>query len=187
MIPTVTSTGASLEVDDPAVLAALYDPLRYRIFRALEEPTTIAELAGELGKPANRLYYHVRLLAEAGLVRQVGTRARGRHTERVFGRAAERVRLTGDLTPGAGGGLLGAIAQELDDAIQHAPAEAREGTVSYHVVRLTPERARELERRLSEVVDEFEGEVRKDPGTRRYGLLGAVVPLEATEAGLGDS
>lgn len=178
---------APLEVDDPAVLAALYDPVRYRIFRALETPRTMAELANEVGRPANRLYYHVGRLLDTGLVRQVDVRHSGRHSERVFARAAERVRFTGDLQAGSGSGLLGAIAEELDEAIERAPAGEREGAVSYHVVSLTPERARELERRLRELVDEFEREVARAPGTLRYGLLGAVVPLDATEVVRGDS
>lgn len=166
----------SLEIDDPAVLAALYDPIRYRIFRALETPRSMAELADEIGRPANRLYYHVRLLVEAGLVRQVGTRPSGRHTERVYGRAAARIRFTGDVAPGAGTGLLGAIADELDTAIGHA-RETDPGMVSYHVVSLTPERAQELQAQLRALIDEYEGENAPLAGTRRYGLLGAFVPL----------
>jgi DNA-binding transcriptional ArsR family regulator len=177
---------AALEIEDPAILAALYDPIRYRIFRALETPRTMAELADEVGKPANRLYYHVRLLVEAGLVRQVGTRASGRHTERVFGRAAARIRFTGDLQPGAGRGLLGAIADELDTAIGHA-RETDPGMVSYHVVSLTPERAQELQARLRALIDEFEGEGATAASTRRFGLLGAFVPLEEKEEADGDS
>ncbi len=173
-----------LEIDDPAVLAALYDPVRYRIFRALEEPRSMSELAQEVGRPANRLYYHVRLLERRGLVREVGTRAKGRHTERLYGRVAERVRFTGDLEPGSGGGLLGAIADELDEALERAAGGPGPGTVSYHIVSLTPERAEELERRLRALVDEYEPECRRRPGTRRYGLLGAFVPLE--EEILGD-
>ena len=171
----------SLETDDPAVLAALYDPIRYRIFRALERPCSIAELSDEVGRPANRLYYHVRLLAEAGLVRQVGTRPKGRHTERIYGRAAARIRFTGELEPGAGRGLVGAIADELDTAIERVRDDSGLGMVSYHVVLLTLERAQELEARLRALVDEFEGESDPGPDARRFGLLGAFVPLEEKE------
>ena len=44
-----------LSIDDPAVVAALYDPLRYRLFRLLETPRSVAELAAEVDMPANRL------------------------------------------------------------------------------------------------------------------------------------
>lgn len=182
-------TGAieTLEIDDPAVLEALYDPVRYRIFRALESERTISELSEEIGKPANRLYYHVRLLVEAGLVRQVGTRASGRHTERIYGRVAQRVRFTGELEPGSGRGLLGAIADELDAAIERVPADSEEGLVSYHVVSLTRGRARELETRLRALVDEFEGSQDTGEDTRRYGLLGAFVPLDTEGDTVGDT
>jgi DNA-binding transcriptional ArsR family regulator len=186
-VSEVQTPSQALQVEDPAVLSVLYDPIRYRIFRALEQPRTIAELAVELERPANRLYYHVKLLVEAGLVREVGTRARARHTERVFGRAAERIRFTGELEPGSGRGLLGAIADELDAAIERVPGDSDEGLVSYHVVSLTPGRARELETRLRALVDEFEGEQAGGAGARRYGLLGALVPLQAKGETGGDS
>lgn len=177
----------AVEIRDPAVLAVLYNPIRYRIFRALETPRSMAELADEVGRPANRLYYHVRLLVGAGLVRQVGTRASGRHTERLFGRVAARMRFTGELEPGSGRGLLGAIADELDTAIERVPAGWEQGVVSYHVVSLTPERARELETRLRVLVDEFEGSQDSAGGARRYGLLGAFVPFVAEGETVGDS
>jgi DNA-binding transcriptional ArsR family regulator len=185
-VSETTSGPEALEIDDPAVLAVLYDPIRYRVFRALETPRSMAELAAEVGRPANRLYYHVRLLVEAGLVRQVGTRASGRHTERIFGRAARRVRITGELQPGAGQGLLGAIAAELDAALARLEDETSPGAVSYHVVSLASERAQELETRLRALVDEFEGERASGPGARRFGLLGALVPLNEKERADGD-
>ena len=55
-----------LEVDDPAVVAALYDPLRVCLFRLLEAPRSVAELAEAVDMPANRLYYHVRRLVACG-------------------------------------------------------------------------------------------------------------------------
>jgi DNA-binding transcriptional ArsR family regulator len=168
----------SVEIDDPAALATLYDPIRYRIFRTLETPRSMAELAEVVGRPANRLYYHVRLLVNAGLVRQVGTRASGRHTERIFGRAAPRMRFTGELQLGAPQGLLGAIAGELDAALARIADAAAPGTVSYHVVSLAPERAAELETRLRALVDEFESDRATGRGARTFGLLGALVPLD---------
>lgn len=180
------SAPEAVEIDDPAVLAILYDPIRYGIFRALETPRSMAELADVVGRPANRLYYHVRLLVDAGLIRQVGTRASGRHTERIFGRAATRVRFTGELQPGAPQGLLGAIGGELDSALARVGHAAVPGAVSYHVVSLAPERAEELETRLRALVDEFESDRATGRGARRFGLLGALVPLEEEGDANGD-
>lgn len=176
-----------LWIDDPAVVAALYDPLRYRLFRLLEIPRTVAELGVEVGMPANRLYYHVRRLVECGLVRQVDARPSGRHTERVYGRAAERIRFSGELDLETGGdGLLSAIVAELEAGMRRADDELP-SRLSYHVVHLTPDRAAELETRLRALVDEFESATDPRDGTHRYGLLGIVTPLVEQERGNADS
>jgi DNA-binding transcriptional ArsR family regulator len=169
---------SELSIDDPAVVAALYDPLRYRLFRLLERPCSVAELAAEVGMPANRLYYHVRRLVEAGIVRQVDARASGRHTERIYGRVADRIRFSGELDLDAGGGgLLRGVLDELEAGIRGADPDADGGFLSYHVVSLEPERTRELEDRLRAVISEFESEDARGPDAVRFGLLGALVPL----------
>ena len=115
----IPSWRSELRLEDPAAVAALYDPLRYRIFRLLASPRTVAELAAEIGMPANRLYYHVKRLVDCGIVQQVDARASGRHTERIYGRVAERIRFSGDLELYEGG-LLRGIADELDEWLQAA-------------------------------------------------------------------
>jgi DNA-binding transcriptional ArsR family regulator len=165
-----------LRLDDPAVVVALYDPLRYRIFRLLEAPRTVAELGEALGMPANRLYYHVRRLVECGLVRQVDTRSSGRHTERVYGRTAERIRFSGNLDLYEGG-LLRGITDELDAGLTQAAAEDDPGSVSYHVVTLSPESARQLEERLRALIAEYAERRETSPGARRYGVLGVLAPV----------
>jgi DNA-binding transcriptional ArsR family regulator len=174
-IRLVTAEARELRIENPAVLAALYDPLRYRLFRLLETPRSVAELAADVDMPANRLYYHLRRLVDVGLVRQVDARANGRHTERIYGRAAERLTFSGDLDVAYGGGLLRGIADELDAGLQEA-GEAAAGSVSYHGARLTEERARELEERLRSLIAEYAG---ADDGSegRRFGILGVLAPL----------
>ena len=177
-IQTVSSR--ELQIDDPAIVAALYDPLRYRLFRLLETPHTVAELAAELGQPANRLYYHLRRLADCGLVRQVDARASGRHTERIYGRAADRIRFSGELDLDSGaGGLIRGIADELEAGIRSLGDEEIASRVSYHVISLTAARADELEERLGALISEYESAHDAEPDARRFGLLGALVPLAA--------
>jgi DNA-binding transcriptional ArsR family regulator len=167
-----------LHIEDPSIVAALYDPLRYRLFRLLETPQSVAELAAEVGVPANRLYYHLRRLVDCGLVRQVDARVAGRHTERIYGRTAERIRFSGELDLEAGaGGLIRGIADELEAGIRNAGDDEVASRISYHVVSLTPERAQELEERLRDLIAEYEPENEPGPGRRRFGLLGALVPL----------
>jgi DNA-binding transcriptional ArsR family regulator len=174
--PSRLTATEELEVDDPAVVAALYDPLRYRLFRVLETPRTVAEVAEEIGLPANRLYYHLRRLLACGLVRQVDVRARGRHTERVYGRTAARIRFTGELELG-GETVLRGIADELERGLRLAAGTDEPGLLSYHAVELTRERASELEERLRTLIAEYESTPSTGDDATRFGLLGVLVRL----------
>lgn len=65
---------------------ALADPLRIQMVEALwEKPRSVREVAGCLGLPADRLYYHLAQLEQAGLVEIVEYRrlSRGK-VERVY-------------------------------------------------------------------------------------------------------
>jgi len=169
------SPDEELRIEDSSVLAALYDPLRYRLFRLLERPRSVAELAAEVGVPANRLYYHVRRLVDCGLVKQVDARPSGRHTERIYGRAAARIRFAGDLDVYTGGFLRG-IADELDAGLQTVVGDAP-GSVSYHTVALTSARAAEFEGRLRDLIAEYVESEFNARSARRYGVLGVLAPL----------
>lgn len=171
-----------LQISDPAVVRTLYDPLRYRLFCLLESPATVAELASAVALPADRLYYHVQRLVSCGLVRQVDSRASGRHTERVYGRSAARIRFAGDLELDDGGGLLRGIADELAVGLKRAEGDSVPAQLSYHEVWLTDARAQELEQRLRELIGEYASSGRRSPAARRYGVLGVLAPLpEARE------
>ena len=50
---------------------ALLKPQRIEVLRQLAEPRSCTEVAVELDQTPQRVYYHVKRLAEAGLVRQV--------------------------------------------------------------------------------------------------------------------
>lgn len=56
---------------DPSAIAVLASPVRQELFDTLEAlggVATISELADQLGRPADGLYYHVDLLRRAGLL-----------------------------------------------------------------------------------------------------------------------
>ena len=64
---------------DPRAIRALAHPTRHRIFAAaVDEPVSAKELAARFEQPVGRISYHVRALAEVGLLRVVSqTRRRG--------------------------------------------------------------------------------------------------------------
>jgi DNA-binding transcriptional ArsR family regulator len=78
-----------LSIRDPAVLQALCHPTRVAMLEALREPASAAAVARQLGQPRQRVNYHLKALAEAGLVEQVGTRQQGNFVESLY-RAAAR-------------------------------------------------------------------------------------------------
>lgn len=88
--PTVHS------IESPRQLSALASPLRQEIVDAASAAggaVSIAELAEQLGRPADRLYFHVRALVRVGLLVADGERKEGRHVATLYRLPAEEVRL----------------------------------------------------------------------------------------------
>src|ERR1700745_1756390 len=76
---------------------ALLKPQRIDVLRQLAEPRSCTEVAAELGQTPQRVYYHVKRLLEAGLVRQVAERrVRGIH-EGIYQAAGRSYWLSPDL------------------------------------------------------------------------------------------
>lgn len=73
-----------LEVDDIEVFEVLNNPLRVRILRELMEPASVREVAEALDVPPTRLYYHVNLLEDAGIISVVDTRKVGAMIQKVY-------------------------------------------------------------------------------------------------------
>src|SRR5262252_9481402 len=62
-------------VTDLETLKILSDALRARILDLLRaEPLTVKQLAARLGRPPKKLYYHINLMEQHGLIRVVNTR-----------------------------------------------------------------------------------------------------------------
>ena len=85
-------------IEDPQQIAELVSPVRMEILDAMSSlaPCSIAELAEELGRPADSLYYHVRKLVKCGLLLDAGAREKGGRTETLFGVHAKRMRVAHD-------------------------------------------------------------------------------------------
>jgi len=69
-----------------AVHAALASPLRMELVGIFTEPggLSISDMAARLGRPATSLYHHVQVLEDAGVLRQAGTRPKGKRFETVY-------------------------------------------------------------------------------------------------------
>src|SRR5712692_9479571 len=76
-------------------LAALASSARQEIVDVLSQMGTVsvAEIAATLGRPADALYYHLRVLQRVGLVLHAGFRSRGGRREALFRTVAPELRL----------------------------------------------------------------------------------------------
>jgi DNA-binding transcriptional ArsR family regulator len=76
-------------------LAALAAAARQEIVDVLEQmgAVSVAELAAALGRPADALYFHLRVLARAGLVRHAGYRSRRGGKEALYCTIAPELQL----------------------------------------------------------------------------------------------
>src|SRR4051812_17141092 len=62
-------------IADLETLRVIADPVRVQILEAsVMEPRTVKQIARLLGIPATKLYYHINMMEEHGLLRVVGTR-----------------------------------------------------------------------------------------------------------------
>src|SRR5690606_13459481 len=77
------------EIDDAETFEMLVDPLRVEMIERLFEPASVTELAEAMRVPRTRLYHHIRLLEEAGMIRVVATRQRGAIPEKIYQASAK--------------------------------------------------------------------------------------------------
>ena len=84
-------------IDDLETLKAVAEPTRAALIELLAEPHSANDLARELGVPRTRLYHHLELLQERGIVEQVGERPARPVPERVYALTAKTLRLSARL------------------------------------------------------------------------------------------
>ncbi|MDP3801405.1 MAG: helix-turn-helix domain-containing protein [Brevundimonas sp.] len=102
-------------VRDPEHVRLLSSPVRQEVvdtLAALGGEASIAAMAEHLGRPADGLYYHVRALAESGLVEEAST-ADDERLYRLGGEGPGPIRLAYDLGAQGNGRELGAFAKAL--------------------------------------------------------------------------
>jgi DNA-binding transcriptional ArsR family regulator len=154
---------------DAGALKALADPLRLRVLLSVRrQPRTVKDLAAVLGVPQTRLYYHVKLLEQHGLIRVVDRRMVSGIEERTYSATAMRMTTPPDLSggdielSGVVDALMGAVSAEIQVALHEEPAAlagAPDSTVpvlQLAEANLSPEQVAALQARIVELVDEFD-------------------------------
>ena len=181
---------APQSVSDPRVLRAIAHPVRTRILDELEAsgPVRAADIARDLGIPANQASFHLRQLARYGLVEEAPEEARDKR-DRVW-RAVAYSGLSVNLTElGAAPGGQAAVrvfrANKLawmhhlvDRAFATGmPKGSGVFSTSDQALRLTDDEALQLRREIDQLVEGWAVRTRgRDPERRTYVLVQLVQP-----------
>lgn len=169
-----------------AMMKAYAHPLRRRIAKSVagRGHARAADVAADLGVAANSVSFHLRVLAEAGLVEEAPEYARDKR-DRVWKATEGSWNVGSPEHPIAdevlGGVLMNALADDHLAMLRRVMAWAPEyvsgrdpvvhGTFSQANLRLTEAEFNEVERRIQEVIKEVgDAHDPDDPATRIWGL-----------------
>jgi DNA-binding transcriptional ArsR family regulator len=174
-----------LTIVDIETLKLIADERRLAILRLLRRPRTVKELAEELGESPTKLYYHINLLEQRGLLRVVATSVVSGIVEKTYQVAARQLRFRNPLLAGdqlAGEQTMALLGSLLDDtrdelARAHAaltpPADGgppQDFFVTKKAVRLTPARLAALHTRLAALIQELDAIDAEDDGGESFRL-----------------
>lgn len=188
---------AEFIIEDVETLKVPSDPRRLRILELFgREPRTVKQVAAMMQTPASKLYYHVNLMEQHGLLRVIETRVVSGIIEKHYQATAVRYRpraglLTADPT-GAEmeAAFLGVFDRTRDafnrsvrkgkvrisaDAAEHEKPQFGAGALA-----LTPEQVALFQQRLDDLMTEMtaEGENVSTQGKRAYWFMLTLFPSD---------
>src|SRR6476660_7328112 len=162
---------------EPSQVKALGHPLRTTILGLLHErAATVTELAVALERPKSTVAYHVKVLAEAGLVQVVRTRRVRAIEERFYGRTARMFYVSVDRS---------AEEDDLPRDFNDFEVAARESAAAYESgklwgfirhARISEAQASDFWERMADLVAEFDRLPRS--GDTMYGFAVGVYPTD---------
>ncbi len=192
-----TLPGASFEPEREKLIQGVeslkvyFDPLRLRIIQEVaDQARSIPEIAEALNLPFTRLYYHINLLESAGFIKLVDVRRGAGAIEEKYYRVAARLFVVDRslMTPGTARGdegleavlntVLDGTRRSIYDGIDAGvldPAKRTPDPSAIVILRgvftLTPELAEDFQRRIKELVIDFNSvQVPSQENAREYNL-----------------
>jgi DNA-binding transcriptional ArsR family regulator len=124
-----------LVIDNLETLKVIADQLRKRIMEHFDKPSTVKEVARKLNTSPSKLYYHVNLLEEHGLLKVTDTRIVSGIIEKQYQAAARVFRVKAGLlspTPEDGeAGLNTMLGNMLDQTKADITASVRAGLINF--------------------------------------------------------
>jgi DNA-binding transcriptional ArsR family regulator len=162
---------------DPSQVKAIGHPLRNTILGLLHErAATVSELAVSLERPKSTVAHHVKVLADAGLVRVVRTRRVRAIEERFYGRTARMFYVS--VERGADGDALPRDFNDFEVAARESTGAYGDGKLWGFIrhARISEAQASEFWERMAELVAEFDRLPRS--GETVYGFAVGVYPTD---------
>lgn len=177
-------------------IKALSDHTRMRVMEAIGDGASVTEVAHKLDVPRTRLYHHIKVLEDKGLIQVRSTRKAGAIEEKVYETAAESFKIAPEIADeadaSAGVEAILAIALDTTKADLHqslVSGIAREGEsyrekvgIGRSLAKLSQERADELIAELRQLVDKYCED--EDEGADAYAFVWTVYPTSTSLGGL---
>ncbi len=164
----------TIELTTAEQVRAISDPLRTTILGLLHErAATVTELATAVKRPKSTVAHHVKVLADAGILRVVRTR-RVRAIEERFYRRAARMFYVG---LGRAGGRLPPDFNDFEVAADESKSAYDAGQLRSFIrhARIPDERAAEFWQRVDRIIHEFDQLPRS--GDTTYGFTVGLYPI----------
>ena len=153
-------------IRDVETMKVVSDKRRLQILHAMREPTTVKAIASEMEGSPTRLYYHVKMLEQHGLVRVIGINIENGIVEKTYQAVARRFRIRNPILSGSDLPAENAIAiyrnlfQEVQDGFSAAfqqrdetePTPPRHPFASRKAFRLTDQQLTEFHARLDQLI-----------------------------------
>lgn len=161
----------------PAQIRAISDQLRTAILGLLQErEATVTELAAAVARPKSTVAHHVKVLADAGLVRVVRTRRVRAIDERFYGRTARMFYVP--VEQGADSEALPLDFNDFEVAARESAAAFQDRRLWGFIrhARISEDRASEFWERIASLVREFDQLPRS--GDTVYGFAAGIYPTD---------
>lgn len=177
-------------LSDPRVLRAIAHPVRTRILEELSAtgPVRAADVARDLGIPANQASFHLRQLAKYGLVEEAPEEARDKRDRVWRATASEGYTINASQLAEVPGGpaafdvFRASHLARLHGIVDRAfTTDRSEGSgvfaTSDHALKLTDDEAHELRQEIDDLIGSWADRTRgRDPERRTYLLVQMIQP-----------
>ena len=177
------------------------DPMRIRIAEVLSEPRSVKEVAAIFNVPVTRLYYHINLMEEHGIIQVVDTQIISGLVEKKYQLIAKNFSIDDDIfssDPKVGrrvdemvGAIFENVRRQLRLLISTREMQRDEdGTkaddrikLNYNLVALTPDELESFDAEIEKLIERYAPDrAERSPDAQVYGFTVALYPnIEAEE------